>query len=423
MSSSRPFAGLEPVALTSATRDQVLLRAATDHFTLGLAHEPDAIRQYEELATHYLPRTTIADRVYVSERLATRTDAPVAVVRILARDIIAVAAPVLLRSKALTTLDLLMVVSGTSLEHHRLLAQRDTLSEEVITALRLKNESGTLNILRARGLIPDGKAKAAAPRASEATKPIVTATEPAKAEAAAEPTAQEKLEAAKVEDVLATAIAVEIAKPDVAEPITAIQPIAPVAEAPPAKKSPGEEFLALDRAERLKIIAETAGGRLPSAHWSAPRKLERLVKTTFRRSQIKGFVRERKRPELVEALSDGLGLPPAFITACLDDRSGEPMVLLARAMGLNQADGKDLLLLVNPSIGYSVPNFIRLADLHDAMEPEVAEAIIAGWRGETVGAPQHLGVVSNAPGARRPAIAAEASRSADSAAERGKASA
>ncbi|MCC6983752.1 MAG: DUF2336 domain-containing protein [Bauldia sp.] len=427
MSSSRPFAGLEPVALTSATRDQVLLRAATDHFMLAHTHEPDAIRQYEELATHYLPRTTIADRIYVSERLATRADAPVGVVRILARDIIAVAAPVLLRSKALTTLDLLTVISGTSLEHHRLLAQRDTLPDEVVTALRLKNETGTLNILRARGIIPDTRAKAEAPRAeAEPAKPAKTAAAKPLAKAEAKPDlAPASAESAKVEAVLASAIEAEIAAPIVATPAPAAPPAAPlpITAPPPARKSPGEQFLALDRAARLAIIAETAGGKLPSAHWSSPRKLERLVKTTFRRSQIKGYVRARMRPELIEALSDGLGLAPDFVAACLDDRSGEPMVLLARAMGLNQADGKDLLLLVNPAIGHSVPDFIRLADLHDAMEPEVAEAIVAVWRGETVSAPQHLGVVSNAPGARRPAIAAEGGRAVDKGTERGKASA
>jgi hypothetical protein len=439
LSSSRPFAGLEPVALTSATRDQVLLRAATDHFVLAHSHEPDAIRQYEELATHYLPRTTIADRIYVSERLATRADAPVGVVRLLARDIIAVAAPVLLRSKALTTLDLLMVISGTSLEHHRLLAQRDTLADEVVTALRLKNETGTLNILRARGLIPDAGVTVEIPRADPA-RPI--APEPAKPAAPARaPLTQAPLTEAglaepalpAVEAALVSAIEAEIARPlaeTPASPVAATPapaappaPVLPISAPPPARKSPGEEFLALDRPARLKIIAETAGSKVQTPHWSSPRKLERLVKTTFRRSQIKGYVRGRMRAELVEALSDGLGLAPDFVTACLDDRSGEPMVLLARAMGLNQADGKDLLLLVNPAIGHSVPDFIRLADLHDAMEPEVAETIVAVWRGDNVAPPQRLGVVSNAPGVRRPAIAAEGGRTIDIATERGKASA
>ncbi len=427
MSSSRPFAGLEPIALSSATRDQVLLRAATDHFMLAHSHEPGGVRQYEELATHYLPRTTIADRIYVSERLATRKDAPVSVVRLLARDIIAVAAPVLLRSKVLTTLDLLMVISGASLEHHRLLAQRDTLPDEVITALRLKNELGTLNILRARGMVPEAR-KAEPPSPSEIVRPVIpTVAEPARPEIA-KPPIEIKAGIAKVEASLANAVASAITAAPTPAPIAApptppVVRIAAAAEPPPVRKGPGDDFLALDRTGRLKIIAETAGGgRLAPAHWSSPRKLERLVKTTFRRSQIKGLVRGRKRPELVEALSDGLGLEPDFVTACLDDRSGEPLVLLARAMGLNQADGKDLLLLVNPVIGHSVKDFIRLADLHDAMEPEVAEAIVAVWRGESLSAPQHLGVISNAAGARRSGVAAEAARPAEIA-ERGKASA
>jgi hypothetical protein len=433
LSSSRPFAGLEPVALNSATRDQVLLRAATDHFANGRAHEPDAVRQFEELAIHYLPRTTVADRIYVSERLASRTDAPVAVMRLLARDVIAVAAPVLLRSKALTTLDLLMVISGTSLEHHRLLAQRETLPSEVITALRLKNETGTLNILRARGLVPEAKreAKAEAPaKAVETAARIVEPTKivPRSVTGEAKPETSRPATVGAAPKAAPTAEAAKPIFPEPARPLAPLpapepaQPVVAESEAALPSHPAGEAFLALGRAERLKIIAETAGGRLPSSHWSSPRKLERLVKTTFRRSQIKGFVRARKRPELVEALSDGLDLSPAFVTRCLDDRSGEPMVLLARAMGLNQPDGKDLLLLVNPVIGHSVPDFIRLADLHDAMEPEVAESIIAGWRGESVGKPEHVSVLSNAAGARR-AAATESGRLAETVVELGKASA
>src|SRR4029077_14039161 len=83
------------VSSTQLMRDSALLRATTELFLQEEAHSADEVRRYEELVAHLLPKVADPDRAFLAERLAGRTDAPQAVVRMLAKDKIAIAAPVL----------------------------------------------------------------------------------------------------------------------------------------------------------------------------------------------------------------------------------------------------------------------------------------------------------------------------------------
>src|SRR5262249_39814674 len=97
---------------------------------------------------------------YVSERLADRRDAPPAVIRLLARDVIDVAAPVLSASPILDSLILLSTIAATGADHHRVIARRKDLPDQVKRALRL---TGDPDVLRA----VEGEAAAAAAPAHE----------------------------------------------------------------------------------------------------------------------------------------------------------------------------------------------------------------------------------------------------------------
>src|SRR5258706_13522621 len=77
---------------TQLMRDSALLRATTELFIQEQTHSPDEVRRYEELTAHLLPKVGEEDRIFLAERLASRADAPQAVVRMLAKDRIAVAA-------------------------------------------------------------------------------------------------------------------------------------------------------------------------------------------------------------------------------------------------------------------------------------------------------------------------------------------
>jgi uncharacterized protein (DUF2336 family) len=122
---------------TQQMRDSALLRATTELFVQELVHDRDEIRRFDELATHLLPKVPGSERAYVAERLAVRLDAPVGVVRLLARDAIAIAGPVLRYSPVLGPLDLLALIAATGPEHHAVIAERPGLGEEVRRALRI----------------------------------------------------------------------------------------------------------------------------------------------------------------------------------------------------------------------------------------------------------------------------------------------
>src|SRR4051812_33561171 len=107
---------------TAATRDANLIRATTDLYVQDAVHDRDQSKRFEELAVHFLPKIGPADRAYVAERLAERRDAPAAVIRLLARDEINVAAPVLTASPMLDLLTLLSTIAATGVEHHRAIA-------------------------------------------------------------------------------------------------------------------------------------------------------------------------------------------------------------------------------------------------------------------------------------------------------------
>src|SRR5690606_37274863 len=102
ISRSRP--DLSSPSLSSQQRTAALLRATTEAFVEGLMHDREAVRHFEELATHCLARAPLADRIYVAEALAEHPDVPPGVLRLLARDEIAVATPILQRCATLGTI-------------------------------------------------------------------------------------------------------------------------------------------------------------------------------------------------------------------------------------------------------------------------------------------------------------------------------
>src|SRR2546430_2495078 len=98
---------------SAATRDANLIRATTDLYVQDAVHDRDETRRFEELAVHFLPKIALADRAYVAQRLADRRDAPPAVIRLLVRDTLEVAGPVLAASPVLDSLTLLSTIATT----------------------------------------------------------------------------------------------------------------------------------------------------------------------------------------------------------------------------------------------------------------------------------------------------------------------
>ena len=338
-------------------RDAALLRATTELFVLDVIHERDEIRRYEELTTHFLPKASVDDRIFVAERLAIVSDAPQSIIRTLARDVIDVAKPVLRHSSVLGPIDLLSVIAATGVEHHRLIARRTSLSAEVTRALRLTGDADVIAQLD-RGLPP---------------KPT------------------------PVEHAIDTSAATRVAPPP---PLTHVDRFDPW------------RFLSLDRQGRVRLIAEIASRPPARGYAGSAKRLDRAFRSILSAAQIVGHARGGQLGPIIGAISDGLDLPPSLVAASINDKSGEVLAIMLKALRLDDNQARQVFLLASP-IGREVKTFFPISDLYAGMEPGVAETMIEAWRDaatlKRVGHEQHL--AEN--GDRRRGAATETARKSD----------
>lgn len=318
-------------------RDATLLRAATALFCQEPIHDRDAVRRYEQLAIHLLPNLGESDRAYVASLLGGRRDAPPSVMRILARDAIGIAGSVLRHSPVLSTIDLLGVIAVTGSDHHRLIASRPDLNADVLRALAI--------------------ARAKYDEASEDAPPAAESTD----------AADDRAVEAIAEDAVRNAL-----------------------------ESPSfEGFLEAAPERRMKMLGDAAERQAKARPSIPPRRLDRFLEERFAAAELVGAARRGDRPALLRAFSKALRIETDVVARLLDDPSGEPLALMAKAADLSDADGRAVLLLANKTIGESVDAFFRIADLYASLEATTARAFIDNWREAPARRPEHQPVFAD----------------------------
>jgi hypothetical protein len=103
--------------------------------------------------------------------------------------------------------------------------------------------------------------------------------------------------------------------------------------------------------------------------------------TRDRLHEIETAVFQRKNIEVVRLLERTLAIGHETAGHIVRDGSGEPMVIAARALGMNAAMLQRILLFLNPAIGQSVRRVYDLANLFDELSPATAGRMLAIWRG------------------------------------------
>lgn len=89
----------------------------------------------------------------------------------------------------------------------------------------------------------------------------------------------------------------------------------------------------------------------------------------------------RGRPfEFVLEVERVLALPRRYAEAIIKDASGEPMLVLAKALDMPIDIVQRLLLLVNPLIGGSVRRVFDLCALYEELSPQAALRLVSLWR-------------------------------------------
>lgn len=146
----------------------------------------------------------------------------------------------------------------------------------------------------------------------------------------------------------------------------------PATATEPEAEDLGEAFFAAASYERQMMLTNLEPGKADAR--SHPAAVE-----TCRR--LEAAVLEQRPDEFIRILQSALLLPRSIAHRIAHDNGGEPLVIAAKALGMQRAVLERILLLLNPAIGHSVQRVYELSTLFDDLTVHAAETMIALWRG------------------------------------------
>ena len=133
----------------SSERRRELLRVVTDMFFAAPPQRATEMALFDDVLSQITGEMEEAVRVELAERMADVAQPPRKLLTGLANDSIAVAEPVLTRSRALTEDDLLRVARTRDQDHLRAISRRDGITEAVSDAIVQRGDDDTLQVLLA----------------------------------------------------------------------------------------------------------------------------------------------------------------------------------------------------------------------------------------------------------------------------------
>lgn len=155
------------------------------------------------------------------------------------------------------------------------------------------------------------------------------------------------------------------------EPAPAPSDAAPAApQLEPLTPEAGEAFFAASPVERRRLLSLLAMRGAEAAPEGSRRFHVRIDPTAWR-GRTDAFVRDFER--LLDA-------PRSVCERILNDPSGEPMVVAAKATGMPVAMLQRILLLVSPATNHSVQRVHDLTELYHGLDNGAARDLLAAWR-------------------------------------------
>lgn len=329
---------VRPPHKTSLARDRAeetasLLTSTTRMLVAAGDDDPERLRIYAELAGELLDRAPVEDRVTVAALLADFAPAPRTILRRLARDVAAVAEPIVSRARTLTAIDLLGLLAVVPETHAAWIARRSGLADDVVLALINRGEAGPV-----RALLENLEFKMTAECADA------------------------------------------IAGQTFDDPVI----LAAIGRAPKlADSGAAPLFGALDTAARAKIIATLEARRaLTSRPGRAPATSPRLDAAGLFALATRGAW-----DEIGASIAQTLRVATARVAASMADPGGEPLLVLLRAGGLPPADAIRVVLF-HPALGRNVALIRWLGELNERLTAEGALLLVEDWRGRAQSAEQ-----------------------------------
>ncbi len=140
-------------------------------------------------------------------------------------------------------------------------------------------------------------------------------------------------------------------------------------------------FFAATPDERALLLAEldAAGALAPGGPITPPRHTAAILEASALAGRPRDFIRE---------LEGALGIAQRLAEAIVNDRSGEPLVVAAKALAVPIDVLQRILLFVNPAIGHSVRRVYALTALFDRISLAAALRLVAAWRGADAAVPE-----------------------------------
>jgi len=306
-----------------------LLRVLTDQYLHRRAHTPDEERQYTELTLRLLDETDVPTRAAVAARLAAHAGAPRAIILRLARDVLAVAEPILRLSPQLAPTDLDAIVRERGGDYAGIIATR--AAPESTPQSHSETMSAPTPAAVRSSLTPTSRP------ALPQREPSVTSPSGGAADASAQRIRQPGI------------------KPDMeAKELCAL-------------------FFAASSMERRLILISLEF--LPTLPPELPAAMQRTEIWRFESAAL-----QHKTDAVLRDLERALGISRKTALRIIEDDMGEPVVVAAKAMELPADVLQRILLFMNPRVGHSVDRVYELAGLYADITADAARRLIGIWR-------------------------------------------
>jgi hypothetical protein len=153
----------------------------------------------------------------------------------------------------------------------------------------------------------------------------------------------------------------------------ATAPTPPESAAEPTQNDLLEAFFAASAEERRLILTHFDAVMEPTARRPTPSANEVI-------HRLENAALQRNPGEFSRMLERAIGVDRALAERITRDESGEPIVVIARALGMTGAALQRILLFLNPAVGQSVSRVYELARLFDELTPAAADRMLSLWR-------------------------------------------
>ncbi len=167
--------------------------------------------------------------------------------------------------------------------------------------------------------------------------------------------------------------AADAAFPVTMAPLAVTAPPASYIAPPPAAL--GEAFFAAPAAERRHLLQA-----ITPDHAAEAAATERDRDRDFGRLDAAAL--EGKIGEFFHEFEQLLAIPRSLSERIVNDHSGEPFVIAAKAVNMPIAVLQRILLLVNPAVSHSVQRVYDLTDLYHGLDRGAAATLMSLWRAE-----------------------------------------